>query len=243
MKLGSVGGSDGLLPRLHANAPANALSSSNGGSAHHPERAAAHPARAARLEDVLRSLLASLCHWLLVQVWERHPAALHDHRRQNFEHPLCLLTCAKRSLLSINGLCRGCLSMLTAVRGVLAQFAGLQDAVLAIASLRRVVSFALTPRCRAAVLGRLLPPGRNAATWDSIGYHVSDDARRLLLHGSLHGLAHGIEVSDALGVVMPIIAVSAVVCLCNWNDCWSDVRSRCSCDARFLQRVINRNGL
>lgn len=75
-----------------------------------------------------------------------------------------------------------------------AQFAGLQDAVLAIASLRRVVSFALTPRCRAAVLGRLLPPGRNAATWDSIGYHVSDDARRLLLHGSLHGLAHGAEV-------------------------------------------------
>jgi hypothetical protein len=35
------------------------------------------------------------------------------------------------------------------------QFAGLQDAVLAIASLRRVVSFALTPRCRAAVLGQV----------------------------------------------------------------------------------------
>ena len=35
------------------------------------------------------------------------------------------------------------------------QFAGLQDAVLAISSLRRVVSFALTPRCRAAVLGQV----------------------------------------------------------------------------------------
>ena len=41
---------------------------------------------------------------------------------------------------------------------------------------------------------QLLPLRKNSATWDSIGYHVSDDARRLLLHGSLHSLAQGAEV-------------------------------------------------
>jgi hypothetical protein len=41
---------------------------------------------------------------------------------------------------------------------------------------------------------QLVPLRKNSATWDSIGYHVSDDARRLLLHGSLHSLAQGAEV-------------------------------------------------
>lgn len=149
---GSAGNSGGLLPRLHHGNTHTALGSGSGG-AHHPERAAAHPARAARIEDICRGLLATLCHWLLVQ------------------------------------------------------FAGLQDAVLAIASLRRVVSFALTPRCRAAVLSRLLPPARNSATWDTIGYHVAKDARRLLLHGSLHGLAHSPEVKP-----------SASQCFSSWAE-------------------------
>lgn len=139
MKRGGGGG--GLLPRLQRQEPAHSSSGSCSSAPGHSERAAAHPAaKAARLEDVLRGLLASMCHWLLLT------------------------------------------------------FAGLQDAMLAIGSLRRVVAFALTPRCRAAVLARLLPPGRNAATWDSINYHVPEEARKLLLHGSLHALVHSPEV-------------------------------------------------
>ena len=71
MKVRPSSGSSGLLSRLHADGPTGAAlsnSSDGGGSAQRPERATAHPARAARLEDVLRSLLASLCHWLLLQV-------------------------------------------------------------------------------------------------------------------------------------------------------------------------------
>lgn len=50
---------------------------------------------------------------------------------------------------------------------------------------------------------QLLPLRKNSATWDSIGYHVSDDARRLLLHGSLHSLAQGAEVrAVAMSVLM-----------------------------------------
>ncbi len=97
---------------------------------------------------------------------------------------------------------RGFLAALCQWLLLLLTFAGLQDAVLAISSLRRVVSFALTPRCRTAVLGRLLPLGRNTATWDNITYHVSPDTRKLLLHGSLHGLVHGAEVRTLLAVLL-----------------------------------------
>lgn len=151
MKRGPGGGS-GLLPRLQRqdSGRSGAGGAGAGGAPSHSERTAAHPVKAARLEDVLRSLLASMCHWLLLT------------------------------------------------------FAGLQDAMLAIGSLRRVVAFALTPRCRAAVLHRLLPPGKNSATWDSINYHVPEEARKLLLHGSLHALVHSPEVGIFCTVCVPL---------------------------------------
>ncbi len=149
MKRGAGGGS-GLLPRLQRQESGRSGGAGAGGAPSHSERAAAHPVKAARLEDVLRSLLASMCHWLLLT------------------------------------------------------FAGLQDAMLAIGSLRRVVAFALTPRCRAAVLHRLLPPGKNSATWESINYHVPEEARKLLLHGSLHALVHSPEVGIFCTVCVPL---------------------------------------
>ena len=41
--------------------------------------------------------------------------------------------------------------------------------MLAIASLRRMMAFALVPRCRAAVLAHTLPASGNHATFDNIG--------------------------------------------------------------------------
>jgi hypothetical protein len=61
---------------------------------------------------------------------------------------------------------------------------------------------------------QLLPLRKNSATWDSIGYHVSDDARRLLLHGSLHSLAHGAEVAA-------VFAAANLVHHCSvWSYVW-----------------------
>lgn len=65
---------------------------------------------------------------------------------------------------------------------------------------------------------QLLPLRKNSATWDSIGYHVSDDARRLLLHGSLHSLAQGAEVR---GISTP----AGCLFLHTHADCFRQVES------------------